>query len=131
MPQIGLAIGLCLSSGIVALLASLPEADFLAWGWRVAFLLSAVLVFVGIYIRTRVMETPEFAKVKAAEARSRRSVRRNDQEVSEERAARHGRALHRRRVLQHPGRVQHRLSRQHAEDAAADRACWACRSRRW
>ena len=66
IPQIGLAIGLCLSSGIVALLASLPEADFLAWGWRVAFLLSALLVFVGIYIRTRVKETPEFVKVKAA-----------------------------------------------------------------
>jgi MHS family shikimate/dehydroshikimate transporter-like MFS transporter len=66
IPQIGLAIGLCLSSGIVALLASLSEADFLAWGWRVAFLLSAVLVFVGIYIRTRVMETPAFTKVKAA-----------------------------------------------------------------
>ena len=66
IPQIGLAIGLCLSSGIVALLASLSEADFLAWGWRVAFLLSALLVFVGIYIRTRVMETPEFVKVKTA-----------------------------------------------------------------
>jgi MFS transporter, MHS family, shikimate and dehydroshikimate transport protein len=66
IPQIGLAIGLCLSSGIVALLASLPEADFLAWGWRTAFLLSAVLVFVGIYIRTRVKETPEFARIKAA-----------------------------------------------------------------
>jgi MHS family metabolite:H+ symporter-like MFS transporter len=66
IPQIGLAIGLCLASGIVALLASLPEADFLGWGWRVAFLLSAVLVFVGIYIRTRVMETPEFTRVKAA-----------------------------------------------------------------
>jgi len=66
IPQIGLAIGLCLSSGVVALLASLAEVDFLAWGWRIAFLLSALLVFVGIYIRTRVMETPEFVKVKAA-----------------------------------------------------------------
>jgi MHS family shikimate/dehydroshikimate transporter-like MFS transporter len=71
IPQIGLAIGLCLSSGIVALLASLPEADFLAWGWRVAFLLSAILVFVGIYIRTRVMETPEFTRVKDAKAEAR------------------------------------------------------------
>ncbi len=66
IPQIGLAIGLCLSSGIVALLAQLPEADFMSWGWRVAFLLSAVLVFVGIYIRLKVMETPEFTKVQAA-----------------------------------------------------------------
>ena len=66
IPQIGLAIGLCLSSGIVALLAQLPEADFMSWGWRVAFLLSALLVFVGIYIRLKVMETPEFTKVQAA-----------------------------------------------------------------
>ena len=51
IPQIGLAIGLCLASGIVALLASLPEADFMAWGWRVAFLISAVLVFVADMIR--------------------------------------------------------------------------------
>jgi MFS family permease len=71
IPQIGLAIGLCLSSGIVALLATLPEADFLAWGWRVAFLLSVVLVVVGVYIRTRVMETPEFTRVKAANAEAK------------------------------------------------------------
>lgn len=66
IPQIGLAIGLCLASGIVALLGLLPEADFLRWGWRAAFELSAVLVFVGLYIRTRVAETPEFTRLKAA-----------------------------------------------------------------
>ena len=71
IPQIGLAIGLCLSSGIVALLALLPDSDFLAWGWRLAFLLSAVLVAVGIYIRTRVMETPEFTKIKAKNAEAK------------------------------------------------------------
>jgi metabolite-proton symporter len=63
-PQIGLSIGLCLSAGIVALASSLPEDQFLAWGWRAGFLLSFVLVAVGLYIRLRIMETPEFAKLK-------------------------------------------------------------------
>ena len=64
LPQIGLAIGLCLSSGVVALLASLPDADFLAWGWRVAFIASILLVIVGLYIRLKVIETPEFQALK-------------------------------------------------------------------
>ena len=69
LPQIGLAIGLCLASGVVALLSSaLSDADFLRWGWRVAFLLSGALVGVGLYIRLRVQETPEFAAVKARNA---------------------------------------------------------------
>lgn len=64
-PQIGLSIGLCLSAGIVALASSLPEQQFLAWGWRAGFILSFVLVAVGLYIRLKIMETPEFAKLKA------------------------------------------------------------------
>jgi metabolite-proton symporter len=64
-PQIGLSIGLCLSAGIVALASSLPEDQFLAWGWRVGFLISIVLVIVGLYIRLRIMETPEFTRLKA------------------------------------------------------------------
>ena len=71
IPQIGLAIGLCLASGFVALLSSLPEADFLAWGWRVAFLVSIVLVAVGLYIRLRVLETPEFVKVRDSGQRAK------------------------------------------------------------
>jgi len=65
IPQIGLAIGLCLSSGFVALLSMLPDADFLAWGWRVAFMVSVVLVAVGLYIRLRILETPAFEELKA------------------------------------------------------------------
>ena len=66
IPQIGLAIGLCLASGLVALLSSLlTDEQFLAWGWRLAFLVSVVLVAVGLYIRLRIVETPEFDAVKA------------------------------------------------------------------
>ena len=65
LPQVGLSIGLCLASGVVALLSMLPEASFLAWGWRVAFVASIALVAVGLYIRLKIMETPEFARLKA------------------------------------------------------------------
>ena len=65
LPQIGLSIGLCLASGVVALLSySLTNEQFLAWGWRIAFVLSFVLVLVGLYIRLNIMETPEFSKLK-------------------------------------------------------------------
>ncbi|MDX0481821.1 MFS transporter [Sinorhizobium medicae] len=64
IPQIGLAIGLCLSSGVVALLSLLPEEAFMSWGWRTAFIGSVVLIVVGLYIRLKVAETPDFASVK-------------------------------------------------------------------
>ncbi len=65
LPQIGLAIGLTLASGVVGLLSFLlSEAQFMAWGWRVAFVLSIFMVAVGMYIRLNVMESPEFQKVK-------------------------------------------------------------------
>ena len=66
IPQMGLATGLCLSSGVVALLsASLSDQQFLDWGWRVAFILSAVLLIVGSYMRMTVQETKDFAEAKA------------------------------------------------------------------
>lgn len=64
LPQIGLSIGLCMSAGVVAIASSLPEQQFLAWGWRVGFIASFVLVIVGLYIRLKIMETPEFTKLK-------------------------------------------------------------------
>ncbi|CDY76983.1 Permeases of the major facilitator superfamily [Caballeronia glathei] len=65
IPQIGLALGLCIASGVVAALSSLlTNEQFLSWGWRLAFLLSVVLVAIGMYIRLNVMETPEFSRVK-------------------------------------------------------------------
>jgi metabolite-proton symporter len=60
-PQAGVAAGSLLSAGVLALMAGLQsEADFLSWGWRVPFLLSALLVVVGWYIRNRVSESPMF-----------------------------------------------------------------------
>lgn len=71
LPQIGLAIGLCLSSGVTAIASLLPEEQFMSWGWRVAFIASIVLVAVGLYIRLRIVETPEFAKVKETQTESK------------------------------------------------------------
>jgi MFS transporter, MHS family, shikimate and dehydroshikimate transport protein len=65
LPQIGLSIGLCLASGVVALLSyTLTNEQFLSWGWRVGFVLSFVLVVIGLYIRLNIMETPEFTQLK-------------------------------------------------------------------
>jgi len=58
-----------MASGVVALLSSLlTDEQFLAWGWRVAFLLSGLMVAVGMYIRLNVQEMPEFAAIKAKNA---------------------------------------------------------------
>ncbi len=65
-PQAGVPAGNLLAAGVLALMAGLqPEEDFLEWGWRVPFLLSAVLVVVGFYIRNRVGESRLFAEALA------------------------------------------------------------------
>jgi metabolite-proton symporter len=64
-PQFGVPMGLLLSTGAVAGMNALSGPDFLAWGWRVPFLASAALIAVGLYVRLRVLESPEFARAKA------------------------------------------------------------------
>ena len=70
-PQIGLPVGLLLSTLVFGLISRLPEAALLAWGWRVAFLVSIVLVGLGLYIRLSVAEPPVFAEVKQTHTTSR------------------------------------------------------------
>lgn len=63
-PQLGAPIGFILSNLLfVGLSIGLSDAQFLSWGWRVPFLLSAVLVVVGLWVRLKLMETPAFQKV--------------------------------------------------------------------
>jgi metabolite-proton symporter len=62
--QVGSAVGGLMSTGMFLLMQQLPEDDFLTWGWRVPFLLSIVLVLVGLFIRLRIMESPVFARIK-------------------------------------------------------------------
>src|SRR6185295_14545242 len=64
--QVGSAVGGLMSNGIFLAMQQLPEADFVSWGWRVPFLVSIVLVFVGLFIRLRIMESPVFAQIKEA-----------------------------------------------------------------
>ncbi len=62
-PQLGAPIGFICSTGIFVLLTEwLTDAEFMAWGWRVPFLASTLLVFVGLYVRLRLEETPAFLK---------------------------------------------------------------------
>jgi MFS transporter, MHS family, shikimate and dehydroshikimate transport protein len=62
-PQVGVPAGLLLSTGVFAFVSTLPDQQFLTWGWRVPFLLSALLVGVGLFIRLRIAETPAFNRV--------------------------------------------------------------------
>ena len=60
LPQVGVALGLILSSLAMGAVAKLPEADMLSWGWRLPFLASVVLLLVGWFIRVKVAESPDF-----------------------------------------------------------------------
>lgn len=64
IPQMGLSLGLFLASGVMALLTLLPDEDFMAWGWRSAFIASIILVALGAWIRSNVGESPEFKKAR-------------------------------------------------------------------
>ena len=62
-PQLGAPLGFICSTGIfVALTEVLSDAEFLAWGWRIPFLASAVLVGVGLWVRLQITETPAFKR---------------------------------------------------------------------
>ncbi|MBW0105605.1 MFS transporter, partial [Pseudonocardia sp. KRD291] len=66
-PQLGLPSGILLSQLVFLLLSGLlSDEQFLAWGWRIAFLSSAVLIIVGLFIRLRIEESTDFEKVRAS-----------------------------------------------------------------
>lgn len=66
VPQTGALFGLALGNlTVTGLLAVMPEASFLSWGWRIPFLLSALLVLFGLWVRNKVDETPAFRKIKS------------------------------------------------------------------
>jgi metabolite-proton symporter len=69
-PQLGAPIGFICAAGIFLLLDNhLGDGEFMAWGWRVPFLASAVLVMVGLYVRLRIEETPAFQRAVANKER--------------------------------------------------------------
>ncbi|WIX76259.1 MFS transporter [Amycolatopsis carbonis] len=74
--QVGVPVGLVLGTGGMTLLsATLSQEDFDSWGWRIPFLLSLVLVVIGLVIRLRILETPMFAGVVANKKTSKAPVK--------------------------------------------------------
>ncbi|MEU3861029.1 MFS transporter [Streptomyces sp. NPDC028722] len=61
-PAAGFPLGLAASTGMISLVAMLPERELLSWGWRLPFLASAALVGVGTVVRLGVAESPEFVE---------------------------------------------------------------------
>ncbi|GJD53917.1 Fosfomycin resistance protein AbaF [Methylobacterium crusticola] len=69
--HVGVPAGFLIPIALLGLLSTtMSEADFLAWGWRIPFLFSIVLVGIGLFIRFKVSETPAFRRVLAEEGRA-------------------------------------------------------------
>ncbi|CAE6753939.1 MFS transporter [Paraburkholderia nemoris] len=62
--QMGVPAGLLVSTGAFALVSAMPDEQFFTWGWRLPFIFSLALLFVGMYIRLQVSEPPTFQKAK-------------------------------------------------------------------
>jgi MHS family shikimate/dehydroshikimate transporter-like MFS transporter len=73
-PQTGAAFGLILSTAVFQVFSSLPDEQFFSWGWRVPFLLSLVLIAVGLFVRLRIVESPVFTRIKELGIESRAPV---------------------------------------------------------
>jgi metabolite-proton symporter len=74
-PQVGVPIGLLLANGALSLMGALTtEAEFESWGWRVPFLLSGVLVIVGLWIRLTIAESPLFRELEVSDKKVRAPI---------------------------------------------------------
>ena len=74
-PQVGVPAGLLLANGVLALMsATTSNAAFLSWGWRVPFLLSGVLVLVGLWIRLTISESPLFEEIEQGHTKARMPI---------------------------------------------------------
>jgi metabolite-proton symporter len=74
-PQLGAPLGLVLGTLVFSIFsATMSDADFLRWGWRLPFLFSIVLVIVGLWIRFTLAESPEFQKVKDAKQETKMPI---------------------------------------------------------
>ncbi len=63
--QVGFPLGLVIATLVFSAVSKMPEEDLMSWGWRVPFLVSAVLIVVGMFIRSNVKESPVFEDMKA------------------------------------------------------------------
>ncbi|MEV8607318.1 MFS transporter [Amycolatopsis sp. NPDC051373] len=76
-PQAGVPAGLVLSASAFLAVQQLPKDQLLSWGWRLPFLASAVLILVGLYVRSRLEESPEFKRPDAPTFPLRDTLRRS------------------------------------------------------
>jgi MFS family permease len=65
-PNGGASLGTVLALGLLSLTSFATGDAFLVWGWRIPFLFSLVLIAIGLYVRTKIVETPEFLALKQA-----------------------------------------------------------------
>ena len=75
-PQLGVPLGMLLSSGVIALMTGVisPGDAFLEWGWRIPFLLSVVLIGVGYWVRRTVEDTPVFQEIQEESAKRKAPI---------------------------------------------------------
>jgi MHS family shikimate/dehydroshikimate transporter-like MFS transporter len=74
-PQMGVPAGLLLSTLVFKLVeGSMTESSFESWGWRVPFLVSAILVIVGLVIRLKIMESPAFERVRETQTQAEKPI---------------------------------------------------------
>src|ERR1700761_5584031 len=62
MVQIGFPLGMSLGTASFFALAYLDDKQFMSWGWRIPFVASSILVAIGLFIRLRIDETPDFKR---------------------------------------------------------------------
>ena len=73
-PGMGIPAGLVVATAVFTVFSSLPQEQFLSWGWRVPFLVSIVLVAVGLFVRLKILETPAFRQMQESGGESRLPV---------------------------------------------------------
>jgi len=74
-PQVGVPIGLLLANGVLSLMGAVTsDSAFQSWGWRVPFLLSGVLVLVGLWIRLTISESPLFRELETSDTKARAPI---------------------------------------------------------
>ncbi|GAY12783.1 MFS transporter [Pseudonocardia sp. N23] len=71
LPACGVFLGIGLAAAVSATVSTLPKDQLLSWGWRIPFLLSIIVVGLGLFLRLRVPESPVFADLKSAHARTK------------------------------------------------------------
>lgn len=74
--QAGVPVGMLIATGVFAIFSAMDDEKFLAWGWRVPFLLGGLLLAVGMFIRLKVMESPVFERHRMDQNQSKNNAKR-------------------------------------------------------